>query len=311
MNALKQNLFKAIDFLIRVEKGPDAGKAYRIQPPKILVGRDPRCQIALTDPKVSRQQLAIHFKSNVECVDLSSRKTTMVNGKPCGPKTILKPGDKISFGQTVMVFQTQANSNAQPQLSGSAPPSAESLEKKKGQKNFRLFLGVIVVMMFTILLLEESEQVAPEENLATIADLNKQIEEGEERMSLIRERRAEKRKLTDEKHLYNAENHFIVGFRDFQNGRYGNAITSFRTTISVDKAHTKAQLYSKSAQKKRADIIEIHLRDGEKYKAKLMFNRCAAEFEKALILIDNANSKKYQLARTQLEECRLLQTGGH
>ncbi len=122
MNALKQNLFKAIDFLIRVEKGPDAGKAYRIQPPKITIGRDPRCQITLTDPKVSRQQCSIKFSNNVICEDLSSRKTTLVNGQPCG-KTVLRPGDKISFGQTVIVFQTRTSESAQAQLPGtSAPP---------------------------------------------------------------------------------------------------------------------------------------------------------------------------------------------
>ena len=49
MSARKLILFKAIDFLLTVESGPDAGKAYKINPPSIVMGRDPQCQIALTD----------------------------------------------------------------------------------------------------------------------------------------------------------------------------------------------------------------------------------------------------------------------
>ena len=311
MNALKQNLFKAIDFLLRVEQGPDAGKAYKIQPPQISIGRDPRCQITLTDPKVSRKQCVIKFSNNVICEDHSTRKNTLINGKPCG-KTVLRPGDKISFRQTVMVFQTRTNENAQAQLPGtSAPPSPEQLEKKKGRKNFNLFLGVLVVMVFSVFLLEEPAKGPPEEKLATTADLKKQVEESEERMSLIRENRAEQRKLNNKDYLYNVENHFIAGFRDYQNGQYGRAVDSFGTTIGVDQSHVRAQLYRKTAMKKRADLIDTHLRDGQKYKDKMMYNRCAAEFEKALILINKKDSKRYELARSQLEECRWLKTGGY
>ncbi len=166
-------------------------------------------------------------------------------------------------------------------------------------------------MMFSVFLLEEPPQAQSPENLATTEDLKKQIEESEERMSLVRESRAEKRKLNNKEYLYNVENHFIAGFRDYQNGQYGRAVDSFGTTIGVDQGHVRAQLYRKTAQKKRADLIDTHLRDGQKYKDKMMFNRCATEFEKAIILINNKNSKKYDLARTQLEECRLLKTGGY
>ncbi len=311
MSAAKRNIFKAIDFLIRVQSGPDTGKAYRLQPPKIVLGRDPRCQIVLTDPKVSRKQLVISFSNNVMCEDVSSRKTTLINGKPCG-KTILHPGDKISFGQTTLVFETKTRENAQPQLAGSQNLSEEDIEKQRGQKKLRLFLVVILFMVGTAIFLEEPSVVPPAETLATNADLQKQIDESEERMSLIRQEMDHKRtqQSTDDKYIYSVERHFISGFRDFQNGRYGRALDSFGTTIATEPDHARAQLYSKTARKKRANLIDTHLRDGNKYKEKLMYNRCAAEFEKALVLINNVNSNKYSLAKTQLEECNLLKSGG-
>jgi pSer/pThr/pTyr-binding forkhead associated (FHA) protein len=309
VSALKQNLFKAIDFLIRVESGPDAGKAYRIQPPRINIGRDPQCHIALTDPKVSRKQVTISFKDNVVCEDVSTRKNTLINGKACG-KTVLKPGDKISFGQTVLMFQTRTNESAKPQLAGKTRVS-EGTTKLKTQKQIRLFLVGIVLMVGLILFLEEEAAPKKELKLVTMEDLNKQIEETEERTSLLNESREEKRKMNDRKYLYGVERHFIAGFRDFQNGRYGRALDSFGTTIATEPGHTRARLYSKAAKKKRSDLIDTHIRDGKKYKEKLMYNRCAAEFEKALVLINDVNSQKYKLARTQLIECRLLKTGGY
>ena len=309
MNEINKHLFKAIDFLVRIESGPDAGKAYRIQPPKISIGRDPSCHITLTDPKVSRQQCVIKFTNNIICEDVSSRKTTLINGKACG-QSLLKPGDRISFGQTVIVFYSKTNQKTQSQLPGQAPPQPQINGSKK-QRNFYLLAGFLVFIILSIVFLENSPQSPALEKVATQKDLQKQIKESQERSSLIRKSRLEKRKLNNKNYLYNVENHFISGFRDFQNGRYGRALDSFGTTISVDKNHLKAHLYARSAKRKRAQLIDTHLRDGQKYKAKMMFNRCAAEFEKALILINQKSSQKYRLARNQMEECRLLKTGAY
>lgn len=307
--AAKLKLFKAIDFLIKVESGPDAGKAYRIQPPKITIGRDEKCQIRLTDPKTSRQQLSIKFGDEIICTDLSSRKTTLINGQPCGTRPI-KPGDIISFGNTKIKFLTRTNKAAQPQLPGQSRPQL-SKEKQESARNLRVFLVLLVVLIFGYLFLQETPQQREEQKLITQTDVTNQIDESNERQAMIRESAAKKRKLADKKYLQNVESHFISGFRDFQNGQYSRAIESFGTTIATDQSHEKAIQYTKTAKKKKADLIDTHLRDGARYRDKMMYNRCAAEFEKAMIYIDNINSKKYELARTQFEECRLLKTGGN
>ncbi len=311
MSALKYNIFKAIDFLIKVESGPDKGRVYRLLPPQVTLGRDPStCQIVLGDAKVSRQQCTIKFKDNVICEDLSTRKTTLVNGHPCR-RTILKPGDRISFGDTSLVFETRSKAQPTPELGGQTQPTEEARNKSEGRKKFRLFLIAIIALFGVVLALQQENSAPPSENLATQEDLNKQIEASRERASLLRDSREEKIKLNDKKYLYSVEKHFISGFRDFQNGRYGRALDSFGTTIATDQTHARAQQYAKSARKKQGDLIDTHLRDGEKYKNKMMFNRCAAEYEKALVLITNVNSKRYDLAKAQLTECRLLKTGGY
>ncbi len=169
-------------------------------------------------------------------------------------------------------------------------------------------MGLVVVLL---LFFEDDPVGAQQEELVTQETLNKQIEESRERSSKLRESYKEKKKFSRKKYLYSVESHFISGFRDFQNGRYNRALDSFGTTIATDQNHIKAQLYSKTAMRKRSNLIETHLQDGRKYREKMMYNRCAAEFEKAIVLMNNTNSKKYQLAKTELNECRILKSEGH
>ena len=309
MNRLKLNIYKNIDFLIKVELGPDAGKAYHIRPPHITLGRDSQCQIPLSDPKASRRQCMIKFDNDVVCVDLSSRKTTLVNGKPGNNKS-LKPGDVISFGNTSLRFLTQTNPKITPQLTGQKERIRDQ-EKKKRKQRFNFFLtamGLVVVLLF---FLQDDPVKAQQEELVTQENLNEQIEESRERRAQLMESYKKKKKFSKKSYLYKVENHFISGFRDFQNGQYNRALDSFGTTIATDQTHIKAQLYSKTAKKKRSGLIETHLQDGRKYKEKMMYNRCAAEFEKAIVLMNNTNSQKYQLAKTQLNECRILKNEGY
>ena len=307
-NKLKLNIYKNIDFLIKVELGPDAGRGYHITPPHITIGRDSQCQISLSDPKVSRRQCMIKFDNDIICVDLSNRKTTLVNGHP-GDNKSLKPGDVISFGNTSLRFLTRTNPKVIPQISNKTTSSED--QKKKRKQRFNFFLAIMGLVVIALLFIEDDPVKAQQEELVTQEELNRQIEESRERKSQLMESYKKKKKFSKKKYLYRVENHFISGFRDFQNGHYNRALDSFGTTIATDRSHIKAQLYSKTARKKRNSLIETHLQDGKKYKEKMMYDRCAAEFEKAIILMNNTNSKKYQLARTRLNECRILRNQGY
>lgn len=308
MNAVKLNLFKAIDFLIKVESGPDAGKVFRIQPPSIVIGRDPVCQIILKDPKVSREQCIIKFDDNITCLDLSTRKSTFVNGGPAN-NVAIKPGDTITFGDTTLKFYARTNPTTAPQLKGQAGQAKE--DKKKGTKPTTVIFIALGILVGALFMLDETTSSKSEDKLLTQSDVDLQIQESKDRTAKIRDSYEEKKKLSENRYLFNVEKHFITGFRDFQNGQYGRAMDSFGTTIATDQSHLRAQQYAKTARKSQDDLIDTHLRDGAKYKDKMMYGRCAAEFEKAMVYINNEHSKKYELAKTQHEECRILKTGGY
>lgn len=310
-------IYKAIDFLIRVEAGPDAGKLYRITPPKIDIGRDPALQIALNDPKASRKQCSIVFGQHITIKDCSSRKTTLVNGKPIVEQQ-LSPNDVIEFGTTKLRFiarnKQQANSMAK---STPGKPQAQSqnqnqgFEKKKDQrKPFYILLAIIVGLVGFLLLLPDGKKKA-ERKLTTTEELTRQVQESKDRQEELREAFKEKTKKRKKNYLFSVDQHFIRGFRDFMTGKYNRASQAFGTVRATDKDHIQANRYGRLAKKKHEDLIDAHMRDGLKYKDKLNFRFCEAEFKKAMILMNKPNHPKYKVAKAHMDECRLLKTGGY
>ena len=330
MSAVKAiNIYKAIDFQLRIEAGPDSGKAYRIHPPKISLGRDPKNQIAVTDPRASRTQFTITFEDNIVLRDESSRKTTVVNGRQA-PSYNLVPGDLIAFGDTKIRFIAKSKQNkpavvAQPgqpavktKGKGQVPAAAQSpggmpaipgAAPNNRPKPFFIIL-VAVIVLGALLFLLDTPPGGKEETLTTTEELNQQITDSKEFQERLKEAFLEKKKISREEYQTKVEQHFVRGFRDYQAGNYTRALQAFGAAVAKDPQHQKALRYGQLARQKREEIIEKHLYDGELYRSKMMFSRCAAEFEKAMVWMNRPNHIKYKLAKERYQECTLLTSGG-
>jgi hypothetical protein len=65
---------------------------------RLIVGRDPACDVVVTDPTVSRRHAQLTFRDGVWVLqDLGSRNGTAVNGKRVG-RTALQSGDVLALG---------------------------------------------------------------------------------------------------------------------------------------------------------------------------------------------------------------------
>ncbi|GFN24014.1 FhaA domain-containing protein [Thermanaeromonas sp. C210] len=88
-----------------VVEGPDKGRSFVLHPGKQILGRNPTCELLLTDEQVSRQHCQITIEDNQGILtDLGSRNGTLVNGKPV-QRALLAPGDRIQVGRTVLEVQ--------------------------------------------------------------------------------------------------------------------------------------------------------------------------------------------------------------
>lgn len=321
----QQTVSGAKSAILKVIQGPNKGDTYRIQPPGAVIGRDPQSsQIIVNDDRVSRQQCRIDFKFNgIFVEDLSGKSTTFVNLQSVATQ-ILASGDQLGFGDTIfeITFESQAPLSlaapGMPALPGlpPAPPAglygipdlgSTAKEPFLNKKNIiRIGFGLVLLVGAYIINQEVIAKKPPK--IASPDEINQAIEAVQKRQEELRKPR-ENLTPQDTYNRRSAEKYYQKGLRDFQNKNYTRAIESFQTALSVLPTYPQARRYLKLAEKRRQDAIDMHMDFGNKFKAKSMYKLCMAEFEKVLQIINRPDDKKYQLAKEQIQECRLLQQG--
>jgi two-component system cell cycle response regulator len=106
-DALAVELRKSMSPSLLVVAGPDVGKRMRLDR-SLDVGRDPAASFPLTDESVSWTHVRIEDRGGSEwaVVDLGSTNGTVVNGERMS-EAMLKPGDRIFLGETIVEFQVE------------------------------------------------------------------------------------------------------------------------------------------------------------------------------------------------------------
>jgi len=91
-----------------VSQGAQVGTTFSITGSEVILGREEGIGIAVPDPEVSRQHARVVWQGGYYYLeDLGSTNGTFLNGTPVTGAQILRAGDSIGIGQTLLVFQTQ------------------------------------------------------------------------------------------------------------------------------------------------------------------------------------------------------------
>ena len=87
-----------------VQSGPDSGKSFPLVQGENTIGRDPSCQVLLTDSAVSRLHALIRREGETSTVyDLGSRVGTIVEGETLTGRS-LSSGDVIAVGRSELTM---------------------------------------------------------------------------------------------------------------------------------------------------------------------------------------------------------------
>jgi hypothetical protein len=89
-------------YRLTMRKGPLTGKVLELAKSVLVVGRELKNDIVVNDAEVSRQHARLTEGDNGwQIEDLAATNGTFVNGQRISAPTLLKPGDRIGFGETV------------------------------------------------------------------------------------------------------------------------------------------------------------------------------------------------------------------
>jgi S1-C subfamily serine protease len=148
-----------------VRTGRDSGRDFELpEGSDLVVGRDPACDIVLTDPRISSRHARLHAtRDGLLVTDLGSANGTLVNGKPAGAGLRASEGAEIQLGETVAIYTRRLASAfagaPQPTVVGAVLPGAsmeraieeaveEAVEKQSSRQSRRTMLalgGVVAV----------------------------------------------------------------------------------------------------------------------------------------------------------------------
>lgn len=92
-----------------VTEGIERGLSLDLNGGPVTVGRSRTCTLVLTEPNASKEHLRIAWEDGAwVATDLGSSFGTRVNGRPA-TRAELSPFDRISIGDTVMIFETDVS----------------------------------------------------------------------------------------------------------------------------------------------------------------------------------------------------------
>ncbi len=101
---------------IRVKNGPSQGQTFSIGDKALIIGRDETCDLSLQDKGASRQHAEI-FRIGDMCFvrDLDSKNGTFVNDNRI-TEEMLRDGDRIQIGGTIIIFEPLAGAKQDEEL---------------------------------------------------------------------------------------------------------------------------------------------------------------------------------------------------
>jgi pSer/pThr/pTyr-binding forkhead associated (FHA) protein len=84
------------------------GKRLLVGPSGVTMGRSRQCDVVLDDPNVSRQHAEVRPRGGSWVLtDLGSTNGSRLNGRDVERSEVLRSGDEIELGATVMRFEVE------------------------------------------------------------------------------------------------------------------------------------------------------------------------------------------------------------
>lgn len=304
MNALLKNLPEK--FILEIINGPDKGAQFQIMPGDIRIGRGDGNDIVLNDPRCSRDHVILRITNQSVLIENLSENNSLIVDGQTGQKAFVANNSKIMIGTTTFIFRrlgSNLQENKRPSLS--AYSGGASTSSSPAKKKLTFYIIVFAALGLGALLMT-SKQANVNENLGDIT-LDEEIESSKKRQEdLIRQQTSQGK---NSRQYLDAQGAYLKGIRDFREGLYRSAMTSFSAAIAIYPDHPSARRYYDLSKLKLDEQIQYTIQEGNRYMDQNKYKSAMASYKSAMLLIGDSKNKFYEEARTKYNESVLLQKG--
>jgi pSer/pThr/pTyr-binding forkhead associated (FHA) protein len=227
---------------------------------------------------------------------------------PLNPLKNPLPSFSSELGHGMDQFAAPKASHTQslrPQVKG--PIARESLNENK---KMRFYLIIAVVAFFGWLLLSSSKKKnARDPNAIRNSSVVMQnVAEADKRSQEILSLKKDK---YDSVQYRRAQENFIRGFRDFQQGQYDRAREAFQVVLNLDPENELAKRYYQLSNIKFDELVKFNLIQGNRYREKRNWRMCQSNYSNVMTMLQGRkDDPTFKEARQLYQECSLnVETG--
>ncbi|MEK2644107.1 FHA domain-containing protein [Bdellovibrio sp. BCCA] len=103
-----------------------------------------------------------------------------------------------------------------------------------------------------------------------------------------------------------AQENFIKGFRDFQQGQYARAREAFQVVLNLDPDNELAKRYYHLSKIKFDELVKFNMIQGNRYREKKNWRMCQSNYSNVMTMLQNRkDDPSYKEAKQFYEECTL------
>lgn len=331
---------EALKFQIEITQGPHQGTKKTFSKEIVSIGRGPENDIVLSnDPKVSRQHAEIRQRdADFVIVNLSQKNFILFNGQNVQTE-ILTQGSVIQIGDSEIRFmqeQQRVEKNvlqplkfqppppraAAPAMAPPRPPQQNSGPINPGMRIVKpgppasdggllsnpraRFYGVIAVLGLVgfFFFAGGNKNKKKDPNSFRTSTISMQDVASAEKRS--QELLTVKKEKYDSIQYRRAQENFIKGFRDYQQGQYARAREAFQVVLNLDPGNELAQRYFHLSKIKFDELVKFNMIQGNRYREKRNWRMCQSNYSNVMTMLQyRKDDPSFREAKQYFEECSL------
>jgi pSer/pThr/pTyr-binding forkhead associated (FHA) protein len=309
---------------LTIDSGAQKGRSFVTQGNRVSIGREEGNDIVIsTDTKMSRKHVEIVLNNGAYVIRNLSQKNVMWVDEQEVREHVIQKKFKLQVGESVFIVDPDAKPKlavatasapvvppppqaprgggafAQPSVSRPLPVDSKKM-------NFYIVVGIIALGLVWLLSGENTDKKKPTE-LRTRDQVLMDLEKSEEAIRNIEKKQVDAGQQSLQ--YKTAQEHYIKGFRDYRQGQFARAMSSFQAALSFYPQHELARKYLTLSRRKFDELVQFNMIQGKRYKGKNNYRLCKSAYANVMIMLKDPSDPIYREAKQFYNECSLLFEG--